>query len=52
MRIVLCVNSKGGTPEVMCKAEDEYELCSLEYSFGKIKYGTQIYDIDDFYDDF
>ena len=52
MRIVLCVNSKGGTPEVMCKAEGEYELCSLEYSFGKIKYGTQIYDIDDFYDDF
>ena len=52
MRIVLCVNSKGGTPEVMCKAEGEYELCSLDYSFGKIKYGTQIYDIDDFYDDF
>ncbi|MGN0477767.1 MAG: hypothetical protein ACI4HM_10585 [Ruminococcus sp.] len=50
-RIVLSVGSRGGTPNVLCKAEGEYERCNLFCRYGEVHYGIVYYDADDFNDD-
>lgn len=50
-RIVLNVGSKGGTPNVLCKSEGEYERCTLGYGHGKVFYYNWEYDADTLFDD-
>ncbi|MGN1132379.1 MAG: hypothetical protein ACI4RL_05695 [Ruminococcus sp.] len=50
-KIVLSVGSKGGTPNVLCKSEGEYERCTLGYSHSEVYYYNEEYDADTLFDD-